>query len=77
MISPYTTFDNSSRLAPLFGQIINRLPELIGMIEFAQMGDLVGNHVAQHVIRRHHQTPAERQSPFLGATAPTGFGITH
>ena len=24
-----------------------------------------------------HLTPAERQSPFLGATAPMGFGITH
>ena len=59
-----------ARRLRLPAQQLDQPPETARMVEFAQMGDLVGGEIVEHHRRRHHQPPGERQVTAQRARAP-------
>src|SRR4051812_27804689 len=56
-------------------ELAAQLPELRTVIHFLQMRDLVPDHVIEHILRREHQSPGERELAFVGAGAPAALGV--
>src|SRR5690349_1389557 len=52
-------------------------PEAGGVVELAQVSDLVGGQVIQHEGRRHDEPPGEVERSLGRAGAPAALGVAH
>src|SRR3974390_3087983 len=59
------------------GQLVDDAPEPLALVHVLQVRDLVRGDVVLHELRRHHQSPAERERSIDGTTAPTAARVLH